>query len=152
MSKCANCGQEITEPASVCPSCGTLLNEKCIKSLPQVSFGESIKICFSKYATFSGRARRSEYWYFVLFNFIVGLILSVIPFLGWILGIIYSLATIIPSLAVNVRRLHDIGKSGWFLLLFLIPIIGAIVIFIFTLFDSEKEENQYGPSTKYVIE
>lgn len=151
MLKCTKCGQEMVEGTAVCPSCGTPVSGGTLKQLPQIGFGESIKLCFGKYATFSGRARRSEYWYFVLFNFIIGLVLGMIPVLGWILGIIYSLATILPSLAVAARRLHDSGKSGWLLLLLLIPLIGGIIIFIFTLLDSEKGDNQYGPSTKYVV-
>jgi uncharacterized membrane protein YhaH (DUF805 family) len=95
-------------------------------------------VVFQKYATFSGRARRSEFWYFVLANFIIGIILGVIDnvlgtnnYLGernGLLGFIYSLLTIIPNLALGVRRLHDIGKSGWFLLLMLIPIVFMGVI------------------------
>ena len=91
-----------------------------------MSFGEAIKSVFSKYATFSGRARRSEYWYFVLFNvlFMLGfaLIARVFPeakFLTY-LYLVYSLAIVIPSLAVGVRRLHDIGKRGWNMFILLI--------------------------------
>lgn len=75
-----------------------------------------------------------------------------IPFLGWVLGIIYSLATVVPSLAVGARRLHDSGKSALLLLLLLIPVIGGIIILVLTLIDSDKGDNQYGPSTKYVVE
>lgn len=152
MLKCAKCGQEMVEGTTVCPSWGTPVSGGVLKQLPQIGFGEAIKLCFSKYATFSGRARRSEYWYFVLFNFIIGLVLGMIPFLGWVLGIIYSLATVVPSLAVGARRLHDSGKSALLLLLLLIPVIGGIIILVLTLIDSDKGDNQYGPSTKYVVE
>ena len=112
------------------------------------------------YATFSGRARRSEYWYFTLFNFLF-LLLAVL--LDNILGIgfnegagpdigpfylIYILAIFIPGLAVTVRRLHDVGKSGWFYLILLIPFIGVIWFFILTLTDSQPGENQYGENPK----
>jgi uncharacterized membrane protein YhaH (DUF805 family) len=95
------------------------------------------------YATFTGRARRSEYWYFALFNMIVSF---VIGFIGGItdfifLGNIYSLAVLIPSLAVGVRRMHDVGKSGWFLL---IPIYN----FVLAVTDGEKGENKYGSDPK----
>ncbi|MFA7555181.1 MAG: DUF805 domain-containing protein [Spongiibacteraceae bacterium] len=109
-----------------------------------------------KYATFSGRARRKEYWFFALFNIIISIILGVIdgvtgsfdPATGvGVLGIIYSLAILIPSIAVAVRRLHDIGRSGWWLLIAFIPLIGAIVLLIFAVQDS-KADNEYGPNPK----
>ena len=110
-----------------------------------------------KYAVFSGRSRRKEYWFFVLFNIIVSIILGVIdgvtgtldPESGMgLLGLIYTLAILIPALAVSVRRLHDTGRSGWWLLILLIPLIGTIVILIFMVQDSKPEENQYGPNPK----
>lgn len=111
-----------------------------------------------KYAEFSGRARRKEYWFFVLFNLIIAFVLGFIDgLIGTfsadygigLLGGLYSLAVLIPGLAVSVRRLHDTGRSGWWLLIALIPFIGAIVLLIFMLSDSERGSNQYGPSPKY---
>ena len=87
-----------------------------------MNFGEAIKACFQKYAVFSGRARRSEYWYFYLFTFLVILVLDCIPSFD-ALSSIFGLAIIIPSLAVTVRRFHDIGKSGWNYLFFVIPLL-----------------------------
>ena len=100
-----------------------------------MNFEDAVKTCFNKYACFEGRACRSEYWYFCLFNSIAGLVIGIIC--GVIsaiintpasaaLGIIYTLAVLLPSLGVAVRRLHDVGKSGWFLLINLIPYIGEI--------------------------
>ena len=107
-----------------------------------------------KYAVFSGRARRAEYWYFFLFSLLIGIALGVVSAaIGdskGTLGTLYSVAVFIPGLAVSVRRLHDIGKSGWMLLLSLIPIIGAIWIFILMLRDSNPGENKYGPNPKGV--
>lgn len=104
------------------------------------------------YIGFSGRARRKEYWMFTLINFIVIIILSILESLlglpGFISGL-YSLAVLIPGLAVSVRRLHDTGKSGWWLLLSFIPIIGAIILLVFFALDSEDGANQYGPNPKY---
>ncbi len=105
-----------------------------------------------KYAVFSGRATRSEYWYFILFNAIIVLILSFLDgsLLGDSAGIvsgIYSLAIFIPSLSVSARRLHDTGRSGWMLLLYLIPIVGSIWILVLTVLDS-KPDNKYGPNPK----
>ncbi len=113
--------------------------------------------CLQHYADFTGRARRSEYWYFVLFNFIVsiliGLSLGVIAGLLNVPALVYlaylwSLAVFIPSLAVSVRRLHDIGRSGWWLLLSLIPLVGAIILIIWHCTDSQPGANQYGPNPK----
>ena len=106
-----------------------------------MSFGEAIKSVFSKYAVFSGRARRSEYWYFVLFCFLVSFALGCIPFLS-ALSFIWWLAILIPSLAVTIRRLHDIGKSGWNYLLILIPellVEGFLFYFIFLVIMEMKD-------------
>jgi uncharacterized membrane protein YhaH (DUF805 family) len=102
------------------------------------------------YVGFEGRARRKEYWYFFLFNVLIALVLAVIGRVlnTMILSTIYSLAVLLPGLAVSVRRLHDTDKSGWWLLIALIPFIGAIVLFVFTLMDSTPGTNQYGPSPK----
>jgi len=105
---------------------------------------------------FDGRARRKEYWYFVLFNAIIGFVLGLIeavagiaPEIGFsVLGGIYTLAILLPSLGVNIRRLHDTGRSGWWLFISLIPLIGGFIMLIFMLFDSQEGTNQYGPSPK----
>ena len=109
-----------------------------------------------KYATFSGRAQRSEFWYFILFSTIASLVLGVLdgifgtfnPESGFgLLGGIYSLAVIVPTLAVGARRLHDIGKSGWWQLIMLIPLVGIILLIVWWATDS-KEDNQYGKNPK----
>ncbi len=109
-----------------------------------MDFLTAIKTCFSKYADFTGRARRSEFWFWWLFTFIVGLILGWIPVIGWII----SIALIIPNLAVGARRLHDTGKSGWWWLINLIPIVGIIILIVFWAQDSNAGENQYGANPK----
>jgi uncharacterized membrane protein YhaH (DUF805 family) len=110
-----------------------------------------------KYAVFSGRARRKEYWMFVLFNIIIILVLALIDYLTGtfspragvgLLGGLYSLAVLIPSIAVTVRRLHDTGRTGWWILIGLIPVIGNIVLLIFMVLDSEPGANEYGPNPK----
>jgi uncharacterized membrane protein YhaH (DUF805 family) len=95
------------------------------------------------YATFTGRARRSEYWYFFLFNLIAGFIFGILESMmnTSVLSGIYTLAVLIPGIAVGVRRMHDVGKSGWFLL---IPIYNLVL----ALTEGEKGENQYGPDPK----
>ncbi|MFN3275602.1 MAG: DUF805 domain-containing protein [Paracoccus sp. (in: a-proteobacteria)] len=119
---------------------------------------EAVSSCFSKYVTFSGRARRSEFWYFTLFNFIVAVILFIVAvILGFAQGFsaqefgisdIYSLATFLPALAVTVRRLHDIGRSGWWVLIMLIPLIGWIILIVWHCTDGERSTNRFGPDPK----
>lgn len=113
-----------------------------------------------KYAVFSGRARRSEYWYFVLFNIIISIALGVIDGITGtfsqeagmgLLGTIYTLAVLIPGLAVSVRRLHDTERSGWWLLIALVPLVGAIVLLVFMVQDSKTEQNQYGENPKAAV-
>jgi uncharacterized membrane protein YhaH (DUF805 family) len=104
-----------------------------------------------KYAVFEGRARRTEYWMFVLINiliaFVIGLVEGVLGSPA-VLANLYSLAILVPALAVSVRRLHDTGRSGWFLLLSLIPLAGPIILIIFMAQDSAAERNQFGPNPK----
>lgn len=99
------------------------------------------------YTLFEGRATRSEFWKFALVSFIVSWILSL---LIEQVGALYGLAVLIPSLAVGARRLHDTGKSGWWQLVVLIPFLGAIVLIIFWVLDTEAKDNQYGPNPKEV--
>lgn len=120
---------------------------------------------FKKYAVFSGRSRRSEYWYFVLFNVIFAIVamlldkmlgtnFSINTFNGPIelpygyFYLLYLLVVLIPSLAVAVRRLHDVGKSGWFFLICFIPIIGSIWLLVLMCTDSISGANQYGINPK----
>jgi len=112
-----------------------------------------------QYAVFKGRARRKEYWFFILFNLIASVVLTVIDFMTGLLdaelGIgllsgLYSLAVLIPSLAVTVRRLHDTDRSGWWLLIGLVPLLGAIVLLVFMLLDSTPGDNRYGANPKGV--
>jgi uncharacterized membrane protein YhaH (DUF805 family) len=117
----------------------------------QMSIADAVRSVLTQYATFSGRARRSEYWWFFLAYFIASVVASIIDgILGvMVLGVILGLGLLIPTLAVGVRRLHDIGKSGWWLLIGLIPLVGAIVLLVFACQDSQPGTNQWGPSPKY---
>lgn len=103
-----------------------------------------------KYAVFSGRARRKEYWMFFLFNIIFSFVLSMIDsLLGFnFIEQVYGLAVIIPSLAVGVRRLHDIGRTGWWVLIWLIPIVGWIVLIFFAATKGDEGSNEYGSDPK----
>ncbi len=100
---------------------------------------QAISTCFKNYVNFSGRARRSEYWWFCLLNFILGMI----P----VVNIIWALIVFLPTIAVGIRRLHDTGRSGWWLLLALVP-IANIVLIVFFLCDSQPGANQYGENPK----
>lgn len=109
-----------------------------------------------KYAVFSGRARRREYWYFFLGNVLVSVIITIIgtllsseQFIDIASGA-YTLAVLLPVLAVGVRRLHDTGKTGWWILLSLIPIVGALILIYFFVQDSAPGENKYGKNPKEI--
>ncbi|MGB7084255.1 MAG: DUF805 domain-containing protein [Phormidesmis sp.] len=106
-----------------------------------------------KYAEFGGRARRAEYWYFVLFNILISIGTIAVGSLisegfASLLNSLYSLGVLIPGIAVTARRLHDTGRSGWWQLIAIIPLIGAIVLLVFLVQDGDFERNQYGPSPK----
>ena len=134
----------------------------CINQGKEVvmGFGVAIKSFWSNYATFKGRARRSEYWYIQLFLVLTNLAVAAIDLVlmsgdvdrfianggGGIVGLLWILVTIVPALAVLVRRLHDTGKSGWWILIGLVPFVGTIVLFVFTVLNSEAGENKFGAS------
>ena len=127
-----------------------------------MGFGEAVRSFWSHYATFSGRSRRSEYWYVQLFLVLTNLAVAVIDLVlmdgdverfianggGGIVGLVWILVTIVPALAVLVRRLHDTGKSGWWALVGFVPIVGGIILLVFTVRDSHAHDNNYGPSPK----
>ena len=113
-----------------------------------MSFFEAISTCFKKYVTFSGRARRSEYWFFMLFNIIVSSVLSLIFGSDSILASLFSLALFLPGLSVVWRRLHDINKSGGFYFFCLIPIVGWIFLLVWLCRDSDPETNRFGENPK----
>jgi uncharacterized membrane protein YhaH (DUF805 family) len=106
----------------------------------------------TKYAVFSGRAQRAEYWFFVLFNIIIYVVLGILDQMvlgrGPILVPAYALVVLIPGIAVSVRRLHDIGKSGWWLLIGFVPIVGGLILLYFMVLDSQAGDNAYGPNPK----
>lgn len=117
-------------------------------------------VALKKYATFSGRAQRAEYWYYTLFYILIYIGLTIIDSVTGtfdaesgvgLLGSLMGLALLIPTLAVTVRRLHDTGRSGWWLLIGLIPLVGLIVMLVFTVQDSKPGDNEYGPNPKGVV-
>lgn len=104
------------------------------------------------YAVFDGRARRTEYWMFMLFNFFIVFVLGLVEIVigGTGLAGLYSMAVLIPGIAVSVRRLHDTGRSGWWLLIGFVPLVGAIVLLVFMVQDSQPGSNKFGASPKEV--
>jgi uncharacterized membrane protein YhaH (DUF805 family) len=122
-----------------------------------MGFTDAVRICLQKYADFSGRGRRSEYWYFALFNLLVAIAAGILDAIlgtdfdtgSGLIGLLASLALLLPGLAAGVRRLHDTSRSGWWILIGLIPIIGWIILIVFYVQDSHPD-NQYGPNPKGV--
>ena len=129
-------------------------SKKTIKKEKKImGFGEAVQSVFSKYATFSGRARRSEYWYFVLLQVIVTAVLNglysateSVAFSAIL--VLFDLALLVPSLAVCWRRLHDIGRRGAYYFFVLIPLVGWILLLVWMCQDSQPGANQYGPNPK----
>ncbi|MCA8067573.1 DUF805 domain-containing protein [Burkholderia sp. AU31624] len=119
-----------------------------------MNFSEAVRAVLNKYATFEGRARRAEYWYFVLLTTVLSIAAQIIGVAGrdgglitlLLLGVLalVSLALIIPGIAVSVRRLHDTGRSGWFLLLGLIPVVGGILLLVWTCSRGTEGPNRFG--------
>jgi uncharacterized membrane protein YhaH (DUF805 family) len=108
-----------------------------------------------QYVDFNGRARRTEFWMFALFNVIISAVLSLLDNVIGTYGVLsglYSLAVLLPGIAVTIRRLHDIGKSGVWILIAFVPVIGWIWLLILMVQDSQAGENQYGPNPKEVID
>lgn len=118
----------------------------------QVSFSQAVRMAFDSYCRFQGRSSRSEYWWWVLFvailSFCIGIIEGILGFsmtaVQTTSGIL-SLVLLLPGLGLSVRRLHDIGKSGWWVLLGFIPVVGAIILIIWYAQNSQMHDNQYGP-------
>jgi uncharacterized membrane protein YhaH (DUF805 family) len=107
-----------------------------------------------KYTVFDGRASRTEFWMFALFNFIALIVISVLgailagkgSVIGSALMLLYALGTLLPNIGVAIRRLHDTGRSGWWILLAFVPFIGFVVLLVFYILESQPGDNEYGPS------
>ncbi len=127
-----------------------------------MNFMDAVKTCFSKYATFSGRAQRSEMWWFVVFLLIGSAVTGWLDtaifgqnvvmvgdasfvYTAGVLGTIFSLATLLPALAVYVRRLHDLDKSGWWILIGIIPLVGVIILIVWFASKGTAGDNRFGP-------
>lgn len=114
-----------------------------------MNFTDAVRSGFENYVNFGGRALRSEFWYWVLFALLVGLVASIVDGvlgLGSVIGSLTSLALLLPGLAVSVRRLHDLGKSGWWILVGLIPLLGWIYLIYLYVQPGETDANSFGPA------
>jgi uncharacterized membrane protein YhaH (DUF805 family) len=116
---------------------------------------DAVRVCLTKYADFSGRARRSEYWWFVVFTAVASTVAGVLDALigtqfggTGVVQVLVALALLAPGLAVSVRRLHDVGQTGWWVLLLLIPVLGALVLIVAFYIRDSAPDNHYGPSPK----
>ena len=154
---CPKCGTEIPVNSRYCPGCDAYVGPApgstpgvATSNLPvrKIGFGEAVGNFFTQYANFSGRATRSEFWYVMLFNLIVGIVISVVGGLisgqmASVISSLYSLATLIPGFAIVWRRLHDMGRSGGWFFIGLVPTVGWIVLLVFLCIDS-KPDNRFG--------
>jgi uncharacterized membrane protein YhaH (DUF805 family) len=161
---CSVCGRVLADSATRCASCGARTataeprdgfaytpdaGNAAREPKPDGAFDWYLR-SFSKYADFDGRATRSEYWWFILMNVVVSaaiLFVGILVKVPW-LYLVYSVAALIPSFAVTIRRLHDTGRSGWWWFIGFLPVLGAIILLIFTLQDTEPRTNAYGPNPK----
>lgn len=159
MNFCSNCGAEFNSGMQ-CPNCGANFEQHTLDERPKPSIIEAYISMWKNYAKFSGRARRSEYWYIVLSNIIISIVCSIgsnliSAELFLAISGLYSLATLIPGLSLCVRRLHDTGKSAhvlWSLFAMIIPIVNIgiiIMLIVFYCADSDRGTNKYGKSNKY---
>ena len=163
--KCTGCGSDNPENAQFCGGCGVSLSASTptdvgidAAELPMVDFGTAVKLGFQRYVDFSGRSTRAEYWWWGLFTTVVSVALiiadtlagnsSTFGWLGGLLETLFTLATIIPSLALGVRRLHDINRTGWWLLLLFVLVIGWIVLIVWAIERGDEGPNKYGPDPR----
>ena len=140
---CPSCGAEITPPSSGAEQPPQLPSPTAASELPMVSFPQAVNLGFKNYFKFSGRATRAEYWWWLLFTVLAGIVLNVLTITGTMgmVGFLFELATLVPSFALGARRLHDINRTGWWLLWFLgsfpmAAIGGGILLVSFFLLDN----------------
>ena len=161
---CPTCGKDNPEDARFCGICGVSLIVStasgigaAASELPKVSFPQAVKLGFKNYFKFSGRATRAEYWWWSLFIVLAGIVLAVVDTLtgtmgmfgdSGLLGFLFELATLIPSFALGARRLHDINRTGWWLLLWFVLVIGWIVLIVWAIKRGDECPNKNGPDRR----
>ena len=154
---CRACGGTLHSTAPLCPHCGAPQGDGAGGDGITRSFGGSIAMCFSKYATFQGRAPRAEYWWFILFIALGHIAILILASLfdsaaasGTLYGL-FTLGTLLPTLAVTVRRLHDTDRSGWWLLMELVPLVGVILVLVWFCSRGTRGQNRFGSENGAVI-
>jgi uncharacterized membrane protein YhaH (DUF805 family) len=131
--------------------------DSLLEKVQENSLGANYIAVLKKYKVYEGRAGRREFWLFVLAQIIISFalgILSLIPILGFLFGIVsalFGIATIVPSIMVGIRRLHDTDKSGWFMLIMLIPLVGGIILIVISAMEGTPGENKYGPVPEDIL-
>ena len=153
---CPSCGAEITPPSSGAEQPPQLPSPTAASELPMVSFPQAVKLGFKNYFKFSGRSTRAEYWWWLLFTVLAGIVLfwlNVVDTLTGtgimgLVGFLFELATLVPSLALGARRLHDINRTGWWLLLWFVSVIGWIVLIVWAIKRGDEGLNKYGPDPR----
>ena len=157
---CAACGKDTPDDSRFCGTCGVSLSVStasgigtAASGLPRVSFPQAVSLGFKNYFKFSGRATRAEYWWWILFTVLSAIGLAVVDTItgtmgmfgdAGLLGFLFELAIIVPSFALGVRRLHDINRTGWWLLLWFVLLIGWIVLILWAIERGDKGANKYG--------
>ncbi len=159
--KCPTCGIENTTDARFCGECGVPLSrdhqdievQMSYSPVGMIGFSDAIRLAFSRYADFENRSSRAEYWWWFLFTnmtgFVAGFVDSLLGtgalFAGYgVAGGIFYLVVIVPSLSLGARRLHDVNRTGWWQLLFLIPLVGWIILFYWAITPSNSGHNRFG--------
>lgn len=174
MSFCTKCGKNLDGTNGICPDCeestGYGFYEPCKETVTPKKYNlfTAYAEMFNRYSEFDGRSSRSEFWYAYLMDFIIYSIFGIIYIVMFgvafglesegfgiagiiivVLMLIYALATMIPRIALHIRRLHDTGKSGWFYMLALIPDVGTIIILVLCALETQAGENKYGKDSRY---
>lgn len=160
---CKNCGMYYADDVMSCENCGYVLADEPLQraesviSASKMTPEQAVLSFWQRYSDFTGRSRRSEFWNSALINFIIAIFISTVGILlplrlAEVISSVFVAMLFLPNIAVAVRRMHDIGKSGWILFVGFIPVIGAIWLVILFSLDSDKYANQYGESPKYYIE
>ncbi|OIO03586.1 MAG: hypothetical protein AUJ49_04310 [Desulfovibrionaceae bacterium CG1_02_65_16] len=146
MIHCRGCGKEIHYTATSCPHCGCIQNASTPDQtgMGGMTFGEAIKTCLRKYATFEGRAARPEYWYFYLFCVILSILAGILKLPDSVSGLI-SLALFLPNISAVCRRLHDVNRSGWNQL-WTLTVIGIIPVVYWLTRAGDAAPNRFGPA------
>ena len=158
--KCLKCGTECAEKAAFCDWCGERLHGNSEQPKYQISkypFAQAISDYWEKAFDFNGRARRKEFWYACIWNFLFLIVINIVgrivsKDLQFALEIVFYAGLFLPNISLAMRRVHDVGLSGYWLFIGIIPIVGHIALAVIFAINGNRDENRYGESTKYIKE